>query len=101
MTRDEAAQLWPVVKAFSEGKMIEARLRKGISGTIGGWIEPDADFSFHSHWEYRIKPELFEARFILWGNGILDNCGKSTALSEAQIHSGARIVTLREVEEGK
>jgi len=51
MTKKEANSLWPLMKAYSEGAIIEFREKPELS-----WIEasyPD----FLKHNEYRIKPE--------------------------------------------
>ena len=50
MTREEAKEWLPVIKAFSEGKTIEY---KNLSGP---WIETKSP-SWSNNFEYRIKPE--------------------------------------------
>ena len=53
MTREEAKQLLPVIRAFAEGKAIESRCIKGDKSL---WYD-DEDPSFDNDLEYRIKPE--------------------------------------------
>lgn len=53
MTREEAKVLLPIIKAFSEGKVIESRCIKGDTSL---WYD-DKDPSFDDDFEYRIKPE--------------------------------------------
>ena len=53
MTREEAEQLLPIIKAFAEGKEIESRCIKGDKSL---WYD-DEDPSFDNDLEYRIKPE--------------------------------------------
>lgn len=53
MTREEAEQLLPIIKAFAEGKEIESRCIKGDKSL---WYD-DEDPNFDNDLEYRIKPE--------------------------------------------
>lgn len=54
MTREEAKELLPIIKAFAEGKTLEF-LHKSSKGEI--WFElDDPDFSWNAN-DYRIKPE--------------------------------------------
>ena len=53
MTREEIANLMPILQAFAEGKMIQSRCIKGDTSL---WYDDD-DFSFDDDLEYRIKPE--------------------------------------------
>lgn len=53
MNRNQAKQLLPIIKAFSEGKVIESRCIKGDTSL---WYV-DKDPSFDDDFEYRIKPE--------------------------------------------
>lgn len=53
MNRNQAKQLLPIIKAFSEGKVIESRCIKGDTSL---WYD-DKDPSFDDDFEYRIKPE--------------------------------------------
>ena len=53
MTREEAEQLLPIIKAFAEGKEIESRCIKGDKSL---WYD-DEDPSFDNDLEYRIKPD--------------------------------------------
>ena len=50
MTREEAKQLLPIIKAFAEGKTIE------YSNQGEPWVETDCPL-WRSNCEYRIKPE--------------------------------------------
>lgn len=54
MNRKEAAELWPFIKAFGEGKDIEIR-SKNPHAQLNGWVKMD-EFIF-GNFEYRIKPE--------------------------------------------
>ena len=53
MNRKEAAELLPIIQAFSEGKTIQSRCIKGDTSL---WYD-DEDPSFNDDFEYRIKPE--------------------------------------------
>lgn len=53
MTSENAKSLLPIIKAFSEGKVIESRCIKGDTSL---WYD-DKDPSFDDDFEYRIKPE--------------------------------------------
>ena len=53
MTREEAKELLPIIKAFAEGKKIESRCIKGDKSL---WYD-DKDPSFDDDFEYRIKQE--------------------------------------------
>ena len=55
MDRNQAKELLPVIKAFSEGKDIEIR-SKNSHAQLNGWVKMD-EFIF-GNFEYRIKPEL-------------------------------------------
>lgn len=52
MNRNQAKELLPIIKAFSEGKVIESRCIKGDTSL---WYD-DEDPSFDGDFEYRIKP---------------------------------------------
>lgn len=52
MNRNQAKELLPIIKAFSEGKVIESRCIKGDKSL---WYD-DEDPSFDGDFEYRIKP---------------------------------------------
>ena len=54
MNRKKAAELWPFIKAFGEGKDIEIR-SKNPHAQLNGWAKMD-EFIF-GNFEYRIKPE--------------------------------------------
>jgi hypothetical protein len=53
MNRNQAKELLPIIKAFSEEKVIESRCIKGDKSL---WYD-DEDPSFDDDFEYRIKPE--------------------------------------------
>ena len=53
MNRKEAAELLPIIQAFSEGKTIQSRCIKGDTSL---WYD-DEDPSFDDDFQYRIKPE--------------------------------------------
>ena len=56
MTREEAAELSPVIQAFSEGRPIQYRLKDVESAKWNDIYENYHEFSPHS-FQYRIKPE--------------------------------------------
>lgn len=51
MTREEAAELFPIIKAFSEGKVIQT------SSTGKIWEDLGENIAFYTNDKYRIKPE--------------------------------------------
>lgn len=51
MNREEAAELLPIIKAFSEGKVIQTSV-KGKS-----WEDLGGNIAFYTNDKYRIKPE--------------------------------------------
>lgn len=53
MDRNQAKELLPIIKAFSEEKTIQSRCIKGDTSL---WYD-DEDPSFDNDFEYRIKPE--------------------------------------------
>lgn len=53
MDRNQAKELLPIIKAFSEGKVIESRCIKGDTSL---WYDEEGP-SFDEDYEYRIKPE--------------------------------------------
>lgn len=58
MTREEAKELLPVIKAFAEGKIIECRTKPGTisAGIPNEWTEIK-EIGFWNDIEYRIKQE--------------------------------------------
>lgn len=56
MTREEAAELSPVIQAFSEGRPIQYRLKDVESAKWHDIYENYHEFNPHS-FQYRIKPE--------------------------------------------
>ena len=50
MTREEAKELLPIIKAFAEGKTIECK------NLFGSWTEAKCP-SWSNNFEYRIKPK--------------------------------------------
>lgn len=60
MTKEQAKEFYPILRAYAEGKVIECRtkpsaLRKGWRD-INDWVEIE-DIPYWSNVEYRIKPE--------------------------------------------
>lgn len=55
MTREEAKKLFPIIKAYAEGKTIESRYIKGDKSLWYDDNEPS--FDNVDDFEYRIKPE--------------------------------------------
>ena len=51
MNREEASELFPIIKAFSEGKVIQTSV-KGKS-----WEDLGENIAFYTNDKYRIKPE--------------------------------------------
>ena len=51
MNRQQAKEMWPIMKAFAEGKVIQFR-----TDSISKWIETTTP-KFNLLHEYRIKPE--------------------------------------------
>lgn len=51
MTRKEAKELLPIIRAFSEGKVIQTSI-KGKP-----WKDLDENIAFYTSDKYRIKPE--------------------------------------------
>lgn len=63
MTREEAARLFPLLKAFSEGEDIQVR-----DGEL--WVTLDSPrFNTGDGWEYRIKPKPREVYLALHESG--------------------------------
>lgn len=59
MNRKEAAELLPIIKAFSEGKVIECRTKpSAVKGTSvpNDWTEIK-EIGYWDNIEYRVKPE--------------------------------------------
>lgn len=55
MTREQAKQLLPIIKAYSEGKTVQFQ-----DTTTGNWYDvyrPDSNLSFGKYTNYRIKPK--------------------------------------------
>lgn len=53
MNRKEAAELLPIIKAFSEGKVIQVEQKNG-------WVDADwvnVSFDDYPSYKYRVKPE--------------------------------------------
>lgn len=51
MNREEAAELLPIIKAFSEGKVIQ------FSAKGKSWEDLGGNIAFYTNDKYRIKPE--------------------------------------------
>ena len=59
MTKEEAKEFYPVLKAFAEGKIIETRRKpSAVKGTDipNDWTEMK-EIEFWNNTEYRVKPE--------------------------------------------
>lgn len=54
MTREEAAKLLPIIKAFVEGKQIQCKVSDGKGGEWVNTFHPTFDVE---NFDYRIKPE--------------------------------------------
>jgi outer membrane phospholipase A len=73
MTREQAKELWPIVKAFSEGEAVQFR------DDAGNWYDYDTDEGyFAARFAYRIQPEPR----VIWVNEYVDGLGDSVFLSE-------------------
>ena len=94
MTTDQAAAIWPVMKAFSEGKKVQSQ-----RNDVAPWDDMEGEPLFSPQFKWRIKPELFELRCLIFADGIPCIVGKDFQLSDEFARDGARIVTLREIEE--
>jgi hypothetical protein len=69
MKQSEAAAFWPLIKAWSEGKVLQMEASDGV------WLDRD-ELKFDGHpSEYRIKPEPREFYIALSEYG---PCGVST-----------------------
>jgi hypothetical protein len=64
---------------------------------LNGWQEPIEEPGFNAAYQWRIKPELFEGKFILFEDGTWATATRE--LTDLEIAKGRRIITLREVEE--
>jgi hypothetical protein len=94
MTREDAAKLWPIIKAYSEGKQVQHRVEPGA------W----ADFhepSFRDPADrYRIKPEPVERWMVFSGGvGLSTYDNEDMAQEHVRMLPSLRVVHLREVEE--
>ncbi len=54
MTKEQAAAIWPVMKAYSEGKQVQGK------GSFGDWIDVTCPSFASSEW--RVAPEKREIR---------------------------------------
>lgn len=53
MTREQAKKLWPIIKAYSEGKDIQIKC-----GEYYDWEDAPKSITFENRpWKYRVKPE--------------------------------------------
>ena len=56
MTRERARELWPIIKAYGEGKEVESR----VPGVVMQWVPVSrgmSELDFNDNFSYRIKPE--------------------------------------------
>jgi hypothetical protein len=93
MTREDAAKLWPIIKAYSEGGRVQ------FQGLDGAWSDtPDPQFVVP---RYRIKPEPVECWGLADRDGrvIETHTAERIAAKYASEGAGWRVVHLREVEE--
>lgn len=73
MTRDNAAKLWPIVKAYAEGKKIQVYTRVAVNHPMMCWIDEDNPAFSLAADSYRIKPEPRE--FYVPSQVIYTYCG--------------------------
>lgn len=109
MTKEEAKEFYPILKAYAEGKVIECRRKPSTmesADTPNGWTEIK-EIEFWNNTEYRIKPEsayrpfenaqecLEEMRrhepfgWIKYKPGFGDKCFAITEVSISSISFGA------------
>ena len=103
LNKDQAAAIWPVMKAFSEGKKVQCYLKPTWQADQREWRDIPELPSFDADLQWRIKPELFEGKFVLdplcVSGGYVVSEAKGRILNNYEKAHGIRIVTLREVEE--
>ena len=95
MTPEQAKELLPIIKAYSEGKTIQYK----NDDTGNKWVD-GKDFAFSYDPEhYRIKPDTIKYRsYILCSNGTFIVCGivanenKSLAQQEETVESIAGFI---------
>lgn len=56
MNRDQARELWPIIKAHAEGKTIQVKLKTDSNASCEKWVD-DKNPDFDIYECYRIKPE--------------------------------------------
>lgn len=56
MNRNQARELWPIIKAYAEGKTIQVKLKTDGNVSCEKWVD-DKDPDFDIYECYRIKPE--------------------------------------------
>jgi hypothetical protein len=83
MTREQAKELWPIVKAFSEGEAVQFR------DDAGNWYDYDTDEGyFAARFAYRIKPEPR----VLWVNEFVDGLGQVAFQHKPDAQQGVPVV---------
>lgn len=98
MTRDDAKVLWPIIKAWSEGKTMEFRdAPTGVWGSLS-----TAQFDFPASC-YRIKPEPVEFWTVQYSHADRPSRCVYGSREDAELHAtgfpSARVIKLREVTE--
>jgi hypothetical protein len=95
MTRDDAKVLWPIIKAWSEGKTLQFLAHSG-----GRWCVVDEYDAGFSPDRYRIKPEPIECYGVVDADGALRIFkDRNGAIFVAAGYQGSRAIKLREVTE--
>lgn len=62
MSREEAKELWPIIKAHAEGKTIQVKLKTDGNASCEKWVDDKyPDFDIHEC--YRIKPKTTYRQF--------------------------------------
>lgn len=56
MNRNQARELWPIIKAHAEGKTIQVKLKTDGNTSCEKWVD-DKDPDFDIYERYRVKPE--------------------------------------------
>lgn len=56
MNRNQARELWPIIKAHAEGKTIQVKLKTDGNASCEKWVD-DKDPDFDIYERYRVKSE--------------------------------------------
>lgn len=95
MTREDAAKLWPIIKAWSEGKTIQQR------GSYAKWHDVRGPNFRAPADHYRIKPEPVECWAVI-AEGATRPLTVHSTRHEAVLGTNPsypRVIKLREVQE--